>query len=90
MPCWEYTFQVAYFCPVRASIKKKIAGSRFSRVTSCYREKTTLGKSSMAEERGGKKKGFERTDVCFVAALMGSDRFRLCNDVKKSDMRPRV
>jgi len=36
------------------------------------------------------KKYFERTDVCFVAALMGSDRFRLCNDVKKSDMRLRV
>jgi len=37
-----------------------------------------------------KKECFERTDICFVAALIGSDRFRLCNDVKKSDTRPRV
>lgn len=50
----------------------------------------SLRESYTVEEE---KKGVsprEGTDVCFVAALMDSDRFRLCNDVKKSDMRPRV
>jgi len=37
-----------------------------------------------------RKEGLRRTNSFVLLLLMGLDRFHLCNDMKKSDMHPRV